>query len=207
MKKNFIRRFAILLVVLLILLVCNKSNKLGVPRKEFTPIAEGTEAKDYKKIKSNTNSDCELVYNASKTLLENIDILNKLLESNYDKSLTVSTTEEYSKIAPSDWILILKDNRVGIDIATWKYEYDANSDDSKYMDAILYTFIFLCGEEMGNSLWSLTGDLLDGGADETQYGFEHDGSQAVFKNGNVATYEADNTGTVYIWLTPSEYWR
>jgi hypothetical protein len=74
------------------------------------------------------------------------------------------------------------------------------------MDAILSTFTFFCGEDMGNSLWLLTGDLLDDGADETLYGFVHDGSQAVYKNGNVAAYEPGNSkSTMYIWLTPSEY--
>jgi hypothetical protein len=70
----------------------------------------------------------------------------------------------------------------------------------------LSTFTFFCGEDMGNSLWLLTGDLLDGGADETIYGFVHNGSQAVYKNGNVAAYGlGNNKSTMYIWLTPSEY--
>lgn len=58
---------------------------------------------------------------------------------------------------------------------------------------------------MGKSLWLLTSDLLDGGVDETLYGFEHDGSRVVYKNGNVAAYEPSSKGNLYIWLTPSEY--
>jgi len=94
------------------------------------------------------------------------------------------------------------DSKVGIDTATWKYGYDSDSDESKYMDAILITFIFFYGEEMGNSLWLLTGDLLDGGADESLYGFTHDGGQAIYKNGNIAIYEPGSNDNFYIWLTP-----
>lgn len=201
--KKYLRRG--LIVVLLMGLsfntpVCNKDNNVGVPN------TENTETIDLEETKNEANSDSESVYNSSKTLAENIDILNNILETKYGKRLRISTAEDYETAGQSDWTLILEGNRVGIDTSTWKFHYDSNSDDSKYMDAILSTFTFFCGEEMGNSLWLLTGDLLDGGADETIYGFVHKGSQAVYKNGNVAAYGlGNNKSTMYIWLTPSEY--
>lgn len=72
------------------------------------------------------------------------------------------------------------------------------------MDAILTTFIFFYGEEMGNSLWLLTGDLVDDGADEALYGFTHEGGRAIYKNGDSATYEPGNNDNFYIWLTPND---
>lgn len=156
-----------------------------------------------KTTESETTSDKEVSYNKTKTLEENVDILNKMLEMKYGRRLKVSAEEDYET---ADWTLILKDNKVGIDTSTWKFNYDSDSDDGQYMDAILTTFTFFCGDEMGNSLWQLTGDLLDGGADETLYGFVHSGSQVTYKNGKVAAYESgNNQSTTYIWLTPNEY--
>ncbi len=207
--EKYLRR-SLMIVLLMVLsfniLACNKDNNAGVSDTKITPITENTETIDLEERENDTDTDSELVYKSSKTLAENIDILNNILEKKYGKSLTPSTAEDYEKAGQSDWTLVLEDNRVGIDTSTWKFDYDSNSDDSKYMDAILTTFTFFCGEEMGNSLWSLTGDLLDGGADETQYGFKHNGGQVVYKNGNVAAYEpGNNKSTIYIWLTPSEY--
>lgn len=207
--KKYLRRSLIVLLLMVLpfnTLACNKDNNVGVSNTENTPARENTETIDLEEAKNETNSDSDLVYNSSKTLAENIDILNNILETKYGKRLRISTAEGYETAGQSDWTLILEGNRVGIDTSTWKFDYDSNSDDSKYMDAILSTFTFFCGEEMGNSLWLLTGDLLDGGADETIYGFVHNGSQAVYKNGNVAAYGlGNNKSTMYIWLTPSEY--
>lgn len=191
----------ILVVMLLNILACSRENNA-----DDSNDSKSTKVNDLERIENDTNAGNELVYNKSKSLEENADILNKILEDRYGKSLTISTTEEYEKAGQTDWILILEDNRVGIDPSTWKFDYDSKSDDSKYMDAILATFTFFCGEEMGSSLWSLTGDLLDGGADETLYGFVHEGNQVMFKNGNIVTYGYGNSNsTLYIWLTPSEY--
>jgi hypothetical protein len=204
LKRNLMA--ALLTVLSFNMLGCNKDNNRDVSDIVTTPITENTETINLEETKSDTNTDSELVYNSAKTLIENIDNLNTILESKYGKSLTISTIEEYEKTDRSDWVLVLEDNRVGIDTSTWKFDYDSNSDDSKYMDAILSTFIFFCGEEMGNSLWLLTGDLLDGGADETLYGFEHDGGQTIYKNGNIAAYEPGGSkGTIFLWLTPSKY--
>lgn len=152
---------------------------------------------------SETSSNNESVFDTSKTMTENIDILNGILETKYGKRLSLSTIEEYEQVGQSDWTLILGDGKVAIDTATWKYDYDADSDEGKYMDAILTTFIFFYGEEMGNSLWLLTGDLMDGGADESLYGFTHEGGQAIYKNGDTAAYLPGNNDNFYIWLTPS----
>jgi hypothetical protein len=205
MKKYLKKSLMVLFLMVLSFntLACNKDNNVGVSNTGNT---QNTETIDLEETKNETNPDNELAYNTSKTLSENIDILNNTLETKYGKSLRISTAEDYEMAEQSDWTLVLEDNRVGIDTSTWKFDYDSNSDDSKYMDAILSTFTFFCGEDMGNSLWLLTGDLLDDGADETLYGFVHDGSQAVYKNGNVAAYEPGNSkSTMYIWLTPSEY--
>lgn len=167
------------MILLFNILACSKDNDLDVSNTEVIPITENSETSDLEKIESETMLENELVYVKSETLTENIDILNKTLEEEYGISFTVSSVEEYEKTNQSDWTLVLEDNRVGIDTATWKFDYESNSEESKYMDAILSTLIFFCGEQMGNSLWLLNGDLFDGGADETLYGFEHDGSQAV----------------------------
>jgi hypothetical protein len=157
-----------------------------------------------KTTENETTNVKESSYNKTKTLEENVDILNNMLETKYGRRLKVSGEEDYETAGRADWTLILKDSKVGIDTSTWKFNYDSDSDDSKYMDAILTTFTFFCGDEMGNSLWQLTGDLLDGGADETLYGFVHSGSQVTYKNGKVAAYESGNSqSTIYIWLTPS----
>lgn len=209
MKKYSKKSSVIILVMVLAfnLLACNKNNNLKVANAEITPsITESTSNNDLLKIESDMNLASALSYDKSKNLTENIDILNKLLEKIYGKSLSISTMEDYEKASQTDWVLVLDNNRIGIDTATWKFGYDSHSNENKYMEAILSTFTFFCGEEMGDSLWRLTGDLLDGGADETVYGFVHNGSQIVYKNGNVAAYEVgNNKSTMYIWLTPSEY--
>lgn len=204
--KIYLRRSLMILLMVLLFstLACNKDYNVGTSNTKNTPITKKTETLEERKNK--TNTDNELAYNSSKTLAENIDILNNSLKSIYGKNLTLSTVKDYEKNGQSDWTLVLEDNRVGIDISTWKFGDDINSSDSKYMDAILSTFTFFCGKEMGNSLWLLTNDLLDGGADETLYGFVHNGNQAVYKNGNEVAYEpGNNKNTMYIWLTPSEY--
>lgn len=214
MIKCLRRSLMVLLVVVMLFntLACEKENNVDVSNADITDKMEdinntkSAKINDLKETENDTNTGTELAYNKSKTLEENANILNKILEERYGKSLTLSTAEDYEKAGQTDWTLVLEDNRVGIDTSTWKFDYNPNSDDSKYMDAILATFTFFCGEEMGNSLWSLTGDLLDGGADETLYGFVHNGSQAIYKNGNIASYESvNNKSTMYIWLTPSEY--
>jgi competence protein ComGF len=216
---KYLRRSLIvflLVVMLFTTLACNKENNRDVTNADKTDFAEdinntkSTEVNDLNETENETENDTkagnELAYNKSKSLVENANILNEKLQERYGKSLTLSSVEDYEKADQTDWILVFEDNRVGIDTSTWKFEYDSNSDDSKYMDAILATFTFFCGEEMGYSLWSLTGDLLDGGADETLYGFVHNGSQAIYKNGNIAAYESgENKSIMYIWLTPSEY--
>ncbi len=148
----------------------------------------------------------QLYYDKTKELEENIRILNTVLEKEYGKSFKISALEDYEKGKPSDWTIVLKDKRVGIDTSSWKFDYNPDSDESKYMKAVLKFFTFMCGEDMGMSLWQLTGDLLDGGADETRYGFVHNGSQVTYKNGSAAIYESGiSQDTMYIWLTPGEY--
>ncbi|BCN31745.1 hypothetical protein [Anaeromicropila herbilytica] len=202
----------LLMVMLFNTLGCNKVNKIDESNADSTENAEdindikSTKINDLKEAENDTNTGNELAYNKSKTLEENAKIMNRILEEKYGKSFTLSTDEDYVKAGQADWTLILKDNRVGIDTSTWKFDYDSNTDDGKYMDAILEAFSFFCGEEMGNSLWSLTGDLLDGGADETLYGFVHNGSKVIYKNGDIATFESgNNKSAMYIWLTPIEY--
>ncbi len=148
----------------------------------------------------------QLYYDKTKELEENIHSLNTVLEKKYGKSFKILALEDYEKGEPSDWTIILKDKRVGIDTSTWKFDYNPDSDESKYMKAVLRFFTFICGEDMGMSLWQLTGDLLDGGADETRYGFVHNGSQVTYKNGSAAIYESGiSQDTMYIWLAPGEY--
>ena len=218
--KKYLRKSLVILSLMILafnLLACNKNNNSSMSSAKITPITESVDNSDIVKTESvdngdivktesDLNPDSTLSYDNSKTLTENIDILNKSLETKYGKSLSVSTIEEYEKAGQADWTLVLDNNRIGIDIATWKFNYDSDSDEMKYMEAILSTFTFFCGEDMGNSLWKLTGDLLDGGADETIYGFEHDGSQIEYKNGNIVAYGPGNSeSTMYIWLTPNEY--
>ena len=217
----------LLAVMLFSVLACNRKNNVTVSNANITDNANNinntkstdvniketetdtetdTNTDSNTDTNTDTNTDSKLSYNKSKSTEENTNILNKILKERYEKSLNISTVEDYEKAGQSDWTLVLEDNRVGIDTATWKFDYDSNTDDSKYMDAILTSFTFFCGEEMGKSLWSLTGDLLDGGADETLYGFEHDGSQAIYKNGNIVAFESGNNKSImYIWLTPNEY--
>lgn len=148
----------------------------------------------------------QLYYDKTKKLEENIQILNTILEKKYGRSFKIIALEDYEKGEPSDCTIVLKDKRVGIDTSTWKFDYNPDSDESKYMKAVLRFFTFMCGEDMGMSLWQLTGDLLDGGADETRYGFVHNGSQVTYKNGSAAIYESGiRQDTMYIWLTPGEY--
>ena len=190
---------------------CDNVDKPVLQNTKNTTIKK-TETNDTDEIKSETNtqkedeisSNSESGFDSSKTITENIDILNSILETRFEKRFSLSTIEDYEKAGQSDWTLILGDNKVGIDTATWKYGYDSDSDESMYMDAILITFIFFYGEEMGNSLWLLTGDLSDGGADESLYGFTHDGGLAIYKNGNTATYEPGSNDNFYIWLTPED---
>jgi hypothetical protein len=208
MIKYLRRSLMILLLVVMLFntLACNRENNVGVSNADDMNNTESEKVNDLKETENNTNTGNDLTYNKSKTLVENANSLNKILNERYGKSLTLSTVEDYEKAGQTEWTLVLADNRVGIDTSAWKFDYDSNSNDSIYMEAILETFTFFCGEEMGNSLWSLTGDLLDGGADETIYGFVHNGSQAIYKNGNIAEYESvNNKSTMYIWLTPSEY--
>lgn len=206
----------LLVVMLFSVLACNRKNNVAISNANITDNAndinntKSTDVNDLKETETDTNTDTntdsKLSYNKSKSIEENINILNKILKERYEKSLNISTVEDYEKDDQSDWTLVLEDNRVGIDTASWKFDYDSNTDDSKYMDAILTSFTFFCGEKMGKSLWSLTSDLLDGGADETLYGFEHDGSQAIYKNGNIVAFESGNNKSImYIWLTPNEY--
>lgn len=211
--KTYKKRCLIVVIILTTMSfniqACNNVDKPVLQNTENTTI-EKTETNDTDEIKSETNnqtesetsSNSESGFDASKTITENIDILNSILETKFGECFSLSTIEDYEKAGQSDWTLILGDSKVGIDTDTWKYGYDSDSDESKYMDAILITFIFFYGEEMGNSLWLLTGDLLDGGADESLYGFTHDGGQTIYKNGNIAIYEPGNNGNFYIWLTP-----
>lgn len=210
--KRYLRRNRMLLLMLILIILsfntvsCNKANKTNASKPESTQITENPEPVQPDVTNSESGSTDKLIYDSSKTVEDNIDILNKILKSKYGKTLSISAADDYEKAGPSDWTLILDSARIGIDTSTWKFNYASNSDDSKYMDAILKTFTFFCGEKMGKSLWLLTGDLLDGGAKEKLYGFEHDGGHVTYKNGNTAAYElGNNKTTMYIWLTPSEY--
>lgn len=203
LKKGLV--MVVLVFILFNTLACNnRHNSAEITNAEDSDNTKVLVINNSEKTENDTNDGKELSYNKTKTLEENIDILNVEIEKKYGKSFKLFTLEDYEKAEATDWTLILKDNKVGIDTSTWKFNYNSESDDSKYMDAILTTFTFLCGEEMGNSLWQLTGDLLDGGADETLYGFVHSGSQVTYKNGKTAAFESGiSQNTMYVWLTPS----
>lgn len=149
----------LLVVMLFNTLACNRGNNVAVSNAKDINNTKSTEVNDLEEAENDTNTGNKLAYNKSKSLVENVKILNKILKKRYGKSLTLSTLEAYEKADQTDWTLVLDNNRVGIDTSTWKINYASNSDDSKYMNAILTTFTFFCGEDMGNSLWSLTGDL------------------------------------------------
>lgn len=192
---------ATLIIMSLSIEACNNADKV---------VMENTESAITEKVQINetdneTNLEKELAFDSSKTITENIEILNNILETKYGKSFLVSTREEYEEAGQSDWTLILAEDKVGIDTATWRYDYDSDSYEDNYMDALLTTFIFFYDEEMGSSLWSLTGDLIDDGADETVYGFTHDGGRVIYKNGDIATYEPSDNDNFYIWLTPNKF--
>lgn len=150
----------------------------------------------------------ESSYNSSETMAENIITLNRILNTKYQRCLSVSDAQEYENAGSPSWTLILDGDKVGFDTATLKYDYEPDSEYGKYMDAVLTTFIFYYGDEMGDSLWRLTGDLLDNGADETEYGFKYNGGQVVYKDTRVASfgYPSNNktSSTFYIWITPNE---
>lgn len=194
-----------LLVLLFHTLGCGKDNRSKLSDTKNILSTENKESNDLERTKNETISNIEFVYHSSKTLNENINILNGILETKYGKGLSIFKAKDYAAVRPSDWTLLLEGDKVGIDLATWKMEYDPSSAEDNYMEAILTTFIFFCGGEMGDSLWSLTDDLLDGGADETLYGFKHDGGEVIYKNGNIVTYEVSDENTMFIWLTPGEY--
>lgn len=174
--------------------VSTKTKKMGTDKMK-------SETSSQKKKKPLPNS--KPAYDSSKSMKSNISILNGILKTKYGKRFSLSTMEVYEKAGQSDWSLISRKNKVAIDTATWKYGYKSNSDNGKYMDAILTTFIFFYGEEMGNALWLLTDDLLDGGADESLYGFTHKGGRVIHKSGHTATYESNKHDSFYLWLTPA----
>lgn len=205
LKKGFVA--VVLVMILFNIFACDsKHSELKVLDAEAGDNPSVLVIDNVEQTENNANKDKQLYYNKTKTIEENIDILNNMLQNKYGKNFKVSALEDYEKTEPADWTIVIKDNRVGIDTSTWKFNYNPDSDDSKYMDAIIAFFTFFCGEEMGNSLWQLTGDLLDGGADETLYGFVHNGSQVSYKNGSEAVFESGiSQNTMYVWLTPSEY--
>lgn len=149
-----------------------------------------------------------ITYDSSIKLSKNIDNLNNALGSVYGRGWTIENTlQDPEQVEPSDWIMVVDGNKIGIDISTWRSSYNSDTDKNKYLNAILETFRFFCGDNMGNSLWLLVDDMMiNNGADETIYGFEHDGGRLFYKNGHVVTYEfKNNDSELYLWFTPSNY--
>lgn len=206
MKKHKKRGLVVVILVIMSFIIqAYSNNDKAIPQNTESAVIKTEKDDTSAQTQSETIPNSESSFDCSKTMIENINILNSMLEAKYGNCLSLFTKEDYEKTGQSDWILILGEDKVAIDTATWKYGYDPDSDDGKYMDAILTTFIFFYGEEMGNSLWLLTGDLIDGGADESLYGFTHDGGKAIYKNGDTATYDLGNNDNFYIWLTPNGY--
>lgn len=147
-------------------------------------------------------------YDSSKNLSKNIDALNNQLQSIYRRNWTIKNTlPAHGQVKSSDWIMFVNGNKIGIDLYTWRSSYNSNTAKNKYLNAILETFRFFCGDKMGNSLWLLLDDLMvNNGADETAYGFKHDAGELTYKNGNVVNFEfKDNDSSLYLWITPSNY--
>lgn len=147
----------------------------------------------------------EVTYDSSKKLSENIDNLNNALQSVYGKNWTIKNTLLNSgQVEPSGWIMVVDGNKIGINISTWRTSYNSDTDKNKYLNAILETFRFFCGDNMGDSLWLLVDDLMiNNGADETVYGFQHGGGKLTYKNGNTVPYGFKGSD-LYIWLTPDK---
>lgn len=125
--KRYLRRNRLLLLMLLLIVLsfntvsCNKVNKANVSKPENTQITENPEPVHPDVTNSESVSTDKLIYDSSKTLEDNIDILNKILKSRYGKTLSISAADDYEKAGPSDWTLVLDSARVGIDTSTWKF--------------------------------------------------------------------------------------
>lgn len=147
-------------------------------------------------------------YDPALSMTENIDTLNGILEQTYNRRFSISTPKEYTAAGKPGWSIILDGDKAGFDTASWKYNYEPDSADGRYMEAVLTTCIFFYGDEMGDALWRLAGDLLDGGADENEYGFKHNGGQVVYKDTRAAMFgypDGDEVfDSIYIWMTPNE---
>lgn len=148
----------------------------------------------------------QVSYDSSKKLSYNIDNLNNALKSVYGQNWTIkNTSQDIDQAEPSDWLMVVDGNKIGIDISTWRTNYNSDAEKNKYLNAILETFRFFCGDNMGNSLWLLLDDLMiNNGADETIYGFQHGGGKLAYKNGNTVSYGFKGN-KLYVWLTPENY--
>lgn len=158
----------LLIIISLNIQACNNLDKAVLQNTENrldekTEINELDERKDKigNQTESETISNSEFGFDSSKTMAENIDILNSILESQLGNHFSVSTIEEYENAGPADGTLLL-------------------------------------GEDL------LSGDLNDGGADESLYGFIHDGGKAIYKDGSTAAYQPGSYDNFYVWLTPED---
>lgn len=149
-----------------------------------------------------------MAYDSRISLDENIEHLNTVLEAKTGERFSLASIDDYESGEARNWTLVIDGERAGIDLATWKIDAASDPSEKSYMDGILFAFTFFYGQEMGDSLWRLTGDLVDNGADETQYGFHHVGGEAVYKNGASATYGSSESSathtTMYVWITPEK---
>lgn len=216
--KKAIKKSAVTGIILMISinsLACSTVNTSAAVTIESPPMTAAMESSTAQASESNESSESnvntagnEISYDSAKTMSENLLLLNQMLEADYQQQMAVAAVKEYESSERSDWVLIMDGDRPGIDTASWKFDYEPDSAEGRYMDAVLTTFIFFYGEEMGSSLWRMTGDLLDGGADESEYGFKHNGGQVVYKDSRAASFgypeQDENFLTIYLWMTPEE---
>ncbi len=183
--KKIINRSLMILVLLGVTfntLACTKRILSEGLSAEDAPLTKNIVTINQTEADTTADTDKTLVYQPSKTLEENIEVLNKELEQKYGKRFQISREDDYEKAGKSDWTLVVDGSKVGIDTSTWKSDCQPGSEDSKYMEALLSAFTFFCKEEMGNSLWQLV----------------------TYKNGKEAAYELGKNGsTMYLWLTPA----
>lgn len=145
-------------------------------------------------------------YDSRLPIDENMQRLNAVLEERSGEGFALASVAEYESSTATGWTVVIEGDKVGIDLSTWKNDCAPNSSEKAYMNGILSAFTFFYGQQMGEALWRLTGDLVDNGADESLYGFHHVGGKAIYETGASATYGATETSadhtTMYVWITP-----
>ncbi|GEM_PF-2022225 len=196
----------IIMILSIQLSACSDMNNSAVVTIESPSWTEAFETARYQETTEPSVLSGAEYYDPSRTMAENVVILNWLLETKYQRCLSISDAKQYEAAGKPGWTLVVDGDKVGFDTASWKYDYEPDSEEGLYMQAVLTTFIFYYGDEMGDALWRLAGDLLDGGADENEYGFKHNGGQVVYKDTRAAIFgypDGDETfDTIYIWMTP-----